>query len=437
MAFSPFPQPIGTRACDRFRLWIAGRECAVLNAPVSSDSDHASFATYTLQEPADVEVRAGWEVSSAEAHPGSLGLACEVDGHAVRFRLERGRNVALEVDGRWLYLFHVEPSEPPTRDVLRFESGAVHRAGVIELRSGQTLWIEPGAIVQGVVRARGAENAHIGGGGVLDCGGGELPADWGRMVILDGCRGCTISDVTLVRPRTWMVTLGGCEDVEVRNLHEIGSCVGSDGIDVVGSRRVRVVGGLLRNNDDCLVVKAFDPRPWMPDVAGDWSQDVRDVVFEGLTVANDAAGNGLEIGHELRTDSVSGITFRDIDILHVHGHGAPFSINCGDHATVSDVLYEDVRVWHHYDKLVSLRVMRSRFNKDEERGRIRGVTFRKVRVREQPYNPGYTISVIGGWDESHRVEGVLFEDFRLGDRPVRSLMDLDAYVRHIGEVRFA
>jgi hypothetical protein len=45
--------------------------------------------------------------------------------------------------------------------------------------------------------------------------------------------------------------------------------------------------------------------------------------------------------------------------------------------------------------------------------------------------------VIGGWDESHRVEGVLFEDFRLGERPVRSLLDLDAYVRHIGEVRFA
>lgn len=437
MAFRPFPQPIGTRACDRFRVWVAGRECAVLNAPVSKDSEQVSFVCCTLDEPADVEVQAAWPVREVQVHPQSLGWEAEVSGGVVRLRLDGGRNFALEADGRWLYFFHVEPGEPPTGDVLRFEAGSVHRAGVIELRSGQTLWIEPGAIVQGVVRAHGAENAHIGGGGVLDGGGGAFDADWGRMVILDGCRGCSISNVTIIRPRTWMVTLGGCEDVEVRNLHEIGSCVGSDGIDVVGSRRVRVSGGLLRNNDDCLVVKAFDPRPRMPDVQADWSQEVRDVAFEDLTIANDATGNALEIGHELTADSVSEIRFRNIDILHVHGHGAPFSINCGDRATVSDVLYENIRVWHHYDKLVSLRVMRSRYSRDEERGRIRGVVFRDIFVRQLIYNPGYTVSLIGGWDERHRVEDVLFENFRLGDRRVASLADLDAYVRHLGEVRFA
>ncbi|MCX7799179.1 MAG: glycosyl hydrolase family 28 protein [Fimbriimonadales bacterium] len=276
---------------------------------------------------------------------------------------------------------------------------------------------------------------HVGGGGVLDGGWGEIEADWGRMAIFDRCTHATISDLTVVRPRTWMVTVGGCEDAEVRNLHEIGACVGSDGVDIVGCRRVRVRGGLLRNNDDCVAIKAFHTQ-----MAGegwfDWSQDVRDVVVEDLAVANDSAGNALEIGHELRTDSVSDVVFRNLDILHVHGHGAPFSINCGDRATVRDVLFEDIRVEHHYDKLLNLRVMRSRFNQDEERGCIRGVTFRNVRVQQEAYNPGYTVSLIGGWDERHRVEDVLFEDFLLGGRKATSLQDLEAYTRHVGSIRF-
>lgn len=431
----PFPQPIGTRACPRFRLFVQGRECAVLNAPIERGTDFASYATYSLDEPAEVEVLCARPVGEASAHPRSLGLEVEADGRCVRLGLKRGLNLALRIDDAWLYLFHVEPSDPPTKDVLRFEAGFVHRVGVIELRSNQTLWIEPGAVVQGVVRASASENVHLGGGGVLDGCWGEFEADWGRMVILDCCQHASISDLTIVRPRTWMVTLGGCRDVEVRNLHTIGACVSSDGVDVVGCQRVRVSGGLLRNNDDCVVIKAFEPK-WRESSLPKWSQDVREVVVEGLAVANDTAGNALEIGHELRADSVSGIVFRNIDILHVHGHGAPFSINCADRASVSDVLYEDIRVEHHYDKLLNLRVIRSRYSIDEERGRIRGVTFRNVRVDQEACNPGYTVSLIGGWDESHLVEDLLFEDFRLGGRKVESLRDLDAYTRHVGEIRF-
>ncbi|MCX7799180.1 MAG: hypothetical protein N2109_02435 [Fimbriimonadales bacterium] len=157
MAFRPFPQPIGTRACPRFRVFVQGRECAVLTAPVERGTDFASFATYTLEEPAEVEVVCSGPVGRASVHPRSLGLDAEAVESRVRLGLPRGRNLGLRIDGAWLYLFHVEPSEPPTRDVLRFESGFVHRVGRIELRSGQTLWIEPGAVLQGVVRASGAE----------------------------------------------------------------------------------------------------------------------------------------------------------------------------------------------------------------------------------------------------------------------------------------
>jgi hypothetical protein len=38
---------------------------------------------------------------------------------------------------------------------------------------------------------------------------------------------------------------------------------------------------------------------------------------------------------------------------------------------VSDVLYENIRGAHHYEKVVDFRIVRSRWSKDEERCQIR------------------------------------------------------------------
>jgi hypothetical protein len=136
---------------------------------------------------------------------------------------------------------------------------------------------------------------------------------------------------------------------------------------------------------------------------------VRDCVF-----INDRGGNATEIGYELRCDHVRNITFRNCDVLSVHGHGAPFAIHNGDHATVSDVLYEDIRVEHYYDKIIDFRVLHSQWNRDDERGQIRNISLRNIKIMPAIYNEGYTISVIGGYDAEHTVENIVLEEFYLG-----------------------
>lgn len=138
----------------------------------------------------------------------------------------------------------------------------------------------------------------------------------------------------------------------------------------------------------------------------------------------------------MRTPLIRNITFRDCDSLHCHGHGAVFSIHAGDRATVSNVLFEDMRVEHYYDKLVDLRVMKSQFNRDDQRGQIRDVTFRNVDVLQSRSNPGYSISLIGGWDKDHTVDGVLFENFTLGGKRVTSADDLDLHIKHAANIQF-
>jgi hypothetical protein len=144
----------------------------------------------------------------------------------------------------------------------------------------------------------------------------------------------------------------------------------------------------------------------------------------------------MEIGHELRTGSVRDIRFRDCDVLAVHGHGGVFGIHNADRAMVSDVLYEDIRVEHHYEKLVDFRIVESRWSKDEERGQIRNVTLRNIDVAISVFNPGYSCSLIGGLDAQHRIEHVSFENFRRAGKPVTCADEMDLYCKQSNGITF-
>lgn len=77
-------------------------------------------------------------------------------------------------------------------------------------------------------------------------------------------------------------------------------------------------------------------------------------------------GSALETGHELHCSEVRGVVFRDIDILAVHDFGAALAIHNADHALVTDILYEDIRVEHHWIAAIDLRVIKTRYSATPE-----------------------------------------------------------------------
>jgi hypothetical protein len=164
--------------------------------------------------------------------------------------------------------------------------------------------------------------------------------------------------------------------------------------------------------------------------------DVENVLVRGCTLMNSGGGSALEIGHEVRCEHIRNISFRDCDILAVHGHGAALSINNGERATISDVLYEDIRVEHYYDMFLNFRVMQSRYSHCPERGRVRNLHLKNVRVAQSIYNPGYSLSVIGGVDEEHTVDGVVLEDVYFNDRKITAPEQMDLFTLHARNIEF-
>jgi hypothetical protein len=158
------------------------------------------------------------------------------------------------------------------------------------------------------------------------------------------------------------------------------------------------------------------------------------VLVQRCVCWNDHAGNVFEIGFETRCARISGITFRDCDVIGAHGEGGVFTIHAGDRAEICDVLYEDIRVEHMYDKFVDFRVLHSRYSKDAERGRIHDVTLRRIRTCPDPFN---TLSLLGGCDATHEVSDIRFEDVRIGEQAVASAEDLHLFLRHARNIAFS
>lgn len=410
----------------------------------------ADFAIVAL-DPADLPARVELVVkrpvppTAPVVRPRARKLTATLADGVVSLVLPRAEKLSVDFgDGsKPLYLFAQPPeSNPPALDapgVVSFPAGQVTERPVLSLEDGQTLYLPGGSVFKGGIHVKGRRNVRICGHGIVE-GSFYSRADGetAHSVLFEECADILVEDVTMVRPSSWMLVLSTSEKVTVRNLKQIGEVMCSDGIDIVGSRDVLVEDCFLHNNDDCVAIKAkginFGSRQ-APGFDLDGRANVERVRVHRCTLANWKAGNAMEIGHELAADHVRDVVFRDIDVLHVHGSGAVFSIHNNDRALVADVVFEDIRIEHCYDKLIDFRVSLSRYSRDAERGRIRGVTLRNIFWSRTPFNLGYTVSMIGGWDVAHTVEDILIENFQIDRVPIRHLDELEITTRHCHGLR--
>jgi hypothetical protein len=425
-----------------FRVSINDRSIEVLATGVA---DFAPCALGPADFPARIEITILRPAAPAEltVRPRAKNLTTTLSGYNATLILARPEKLSLDFgwDTKPLYLFtqppETSPPAPDTPGLVTFPAGQVTEIPNLTLEDHQTLYLPGGSVLKGRIHIKGKRGIRLCGHGIFD--GSFYSKDAGEAVpsiILERCPNVLVEDIIMIRPQAWMLVLAACTGATVRNLKQIGEVISSDGIDVLGSSDVLIEDCFLHNNDDCVVVKAF--HLGANNVAGtnvDARVNVQNVLVQHCTFANWTCGNAMEIGHELSVETVRGVTFRDIDVLHVHGTGAVFSIHNNDRALITDVLFEDIRIEHCYDKFIDFRISKSRFSTDAERGRIRGVTLRNITWHRSVYSTGYTVSLIGGWDAAHTIEDITLEHIIINGTPVRHLDELELHTRHCHDLR--
>lgn len=349
---------------------------ATIRSGKTTDKQYAGQVYYkTAQSVEGTEFWAG----NASVKPSSKNIKPETDGAVVTFSLSEPGQYTVERPGtsnytdQVLFLFASRPEKelPKAGDpgVIYLGPG-VHQQN-IDLQSGQTLYLDAGAVLYGAVNIWNAENVKILGRGTVVYCGPQAETRWyaaelnnyknWHPLTTHNSKNIKVSGVTFIcKSRIWLVRMHSTFDALFDNVKLISvnpMNVNGDGFDWQGGGRTKIMNSLVRSADDCFAFFTYDPAAELPSDSAPGAEavrlsyEVKDVQIENCvlwtTIANIyRVGGG---GMSLRTEN---ITMKNCDVIHC-GRGewlAPWSILCsvnnGERAPSAheNYLFENIRL---------------------------------------------------------------------------------------------
>ena len=469
-----YPVPQGERLYGNYDVTVDGAKAPVSEVRCSAipfnrrwpghqrqieQTELCGMVRFAFEGKATVAVTPDRDFKEVRVRPLSRGVAVRREGRTVVFDIVRPGGYSVEFDGYHnnLHVFADAAKDyalPP--DAIVFGPG-VHDIGIRTLQGGDTVYLDPGAVVYGAFHAKDAAGISILGRGIVD--GGRLkeeilfPATGDgsvdvrnakrfHAIDLRNCRDIVIDGPTMRDSLLYSIGMWGCEDIAVSNVKIVGQWrFNTDGIDLHNCRRARVSDCFARTFDDTFCFKAHDGYG-----------NCEDGVFERCVAWNDW-GKAFEVGVECRADHLRRLAFRDCDCIHAVG--AVMDVANVDYGRVSDVLFEDIRAecdeWMPASQLqkaddspFDATAGRDRapilfqgevaFHPEYSRmhggtwsggGFIDGVTLRNVSVVTDGRKPSASLR---GLDADHRPENIVFENLSVNGRPVADASGLELVV---------
>ena len=332
-----------------------------------------NFLWLEADEKLNFEITAPESFQNVVIKPASLNITPEItDDGKILFTLEKpayftvepfNRRNALHIFADNVKKYNIDKNAD---NVIYFDAGE-HDAGLIELKSNQTLFIDEGAVVYANICAIDAENIKIIGKGILDNSRNKEVilydaniedndsavnnAKRRHTIQLEYCTNIEIEGITIRDSLVYNIRPVGCNNLNIKNVKIIGNWrYNSDGIDMHNCTDVVIDNCFVRTFDDCICVKGFDCY-----YEGDVEKAVYEAihhngkcydVFKNVLIKNCVLWNDwgkcLEIGAETRAEEISDITFENCDVIHVSGP----ALDCMniDYADVYNVTYKNINV---------------------------------------------------------------------------------------------
>lgn len=443
-----------------FKVNVEGQEAFVAH------TDPFAFCSFDADQEVNVVIETHHDLKWVDIRPTSRVPLYRFDDHRIYLKVKPGLQLSIELNGEnkyplYLFVNPVETSVPPKegKNVRYFESGKTYDAKQIDVKSGETLYLEAGTLIRGKLNLESVSHVKITGRGMID---GTRNEEWNlnRLIMMKNCTDITVDGVILFNSLQWTIQPAECKGISFNNIKILNWDTGSDGIDICSSENVTVINSFLRCNDDCVVIKSPGEWRYYPDpkpVAGN-TQNVR---VENSVFWNMAWGNALEIGFELRSDEIKNIVFRNCDVINCD-RGAVFSIHNGDWANVHDILFENIRVENAQHKLIDLAVVLSQYSYDrpedaavrkgqykngawdgvlyelpgqekfhsQYRGQISNVTFKDIAVVDGKL----PFSIINGYDQNHEIKNVQIINLTCNGKHIRNAQEGKIFLRNIENI---
>ena len=328
-----------------------------------TQTERAYFVTADIEEEATLEIIVNEDFKKYEIRPLSFDLFDTRNGNSVTMKIKKTMQFTFEADGfhNALHIFINPPSQKPVGDIIYYGKGE-HTAGLIWLESGQTLYLEEGARVHGVVYAKDAHDIKIMGRGIIDSshyrrgddfgedgrevyddlirhGMSKEPRESGYIcsnLIVYNCKNVYIEGITLEDSMFWsLIVRNHCENVVIDNIKIIGQWrYNSDGIDICSSKNVDIKNSFIRSFDDCFVARG----PYLSEER----ENVENIKVKNCVMWCDW-GKSLEIWCGDKPCAIRNITFEDIYLIRLSATGINITTWYGSELSmVENIVYKNI-----------------------------------------------------------------------------------------------
>jgi hypothetical protein len=400
-----------------FTVKVDGRTVDVAHAAASYD-----FVSFDTTGPVTVEITAadaGFWDKGVDIQPWRLGLRPLRRGPTIRFRLAGPAKLSISRPGDFLnhavmlFLFAGAPPPPLPRDpkIHVFQPG-VYR-GSLNPKSGETIYLAPGAYIFGSLNLWKVENVKVLGRGTIVYDGPQDPnSDEGWMQKPDWhCIGALeahhveIDGLTcIVRSRTWSIQMKDSGGFVYDDLRVIGGNpdnANQDGMDWLGGGDTVVRNAFIRSSDDVFAMQGNWDGYTQADLVRP-GHDVHNILIEHSELST-SISNIVRSAWPQKKYNSNNFTLRDSDILH-GGIGA-----CGQNFALLGMWgAKDASGLHtnYTFENLTLDNWYSLVQMEQELPGLKGFTFRNIWALDQP--PLADSSMTGD------IAGVTFDNVKYG-----------------------
>ncbi|WP_338869082.1 hypothetical protein WBJ53_19215 [Spirosoma sp. SC4-14] len=420
-------------------VFHAGLNVYFASFDFTGKADVVVMATYKLagysgqtanKEAITIDDKGYWR-GEAFVRPLSKNSRPILNGNEVRFALSEAGQYSVERAGTSQYkddallLFANRPdanaSDLSSENVLHLKPGIHYRN--VDLTSGQTLYLDAGAVLFGSINVWDAKNVSILGRGVVVYYGPQSEThddgwknqkNW-HPLTTHNVEGLTVRGITFVgRSRTWSLQTHTTFDATFDNIKIIAvnpQNINGDGIDWYGGGRTNVINSFIRSMDDCFAFFTPASSQDMWATTKNTAGEVSDITIENCVLWTTLA-NVFRIGFNGQALTTRNITMRNTDVIHISigNWFAPNALFCmvspnsKGQAQHSNYVFENIR----FEEPAAL------FGLQNPESQFSGLTLKNITMSGEPVP-----SLI-----KNKTRGVTFENVLLNGKRVGSEADI-------------
>jgi len=406
-----------------FKLHVNGEEVFVAREYCFGDSIfHTS--QFFVEGDTEIAIECSEPITAYKISPSHKNIMGEVKGQTLHFKVSKPEMLMVTInDLKPLCLFQTPPEtlipNPNDPNVLYFEKGT-HEVGALSPTSGQTIYLEQGALVKARIYAEGVSNVKILGRGIIDARGYTDKPKKICGLEFKNSRNILVDGIGLRTGPWWQSLYILCQDVEVKNMNLMSFGVNNDGIDIDGVTNMKVSNCWIGCGDDGFGWHALDAE-------ANGEPPTSSCIAEDCLIYNAHAGNGLRVGASMETMLFEEITFRDITV--VAHKNAGIRSDHSDWAVCKNIRFENFYI-EQPGRPIEIRIEKTKYSNQtgfrDERGHFDGLYFDNV------ISSGGNI-ILEGYDEEHLIDHVRFTNCYNGGEKVSGLESIQTneFVRNI------